>query len=492
MNLSRSECHSGWHGHLRDHTCQKHRSRLVYAGVGSWPLINRELRVLSRHGQLFWIRVIGGGAGFATLAFILLQHVAFGATLGGRLFAALNVILFLTIVFIGPIVTADCVAQEKREGTLGLLFLAPITGRGIIVGKLAVNAVRAFTLLLAVVPMMALPVVFGGVSGPGLAWALALQLTALSIALAAGILASTLHRNFIHAAIMGEFYAMGLTLVCGFLLWVSPFIACFVGLMAAWILVDYCGTHLKKIWERDSADFQAPRWSRRLAASPVARAVFHWNTRQARSVNPIAWLQEYSWTARLAKWGWFALVLVVEFFLIAVTPTQSSGTKGQEALALVLMVGLALTGANSFRQERLNGAMELLLVTPLSPARIAFGRLWGIWVHFFPAFLVVGLLWGTSGLLTNVSAKETWLIASSFLFLPAVGLYVSLLPWNIIMAWAVVFLSGAALPIYAGELLFELPDARGIGLTVLLQALAGGASLIILQRKLRRRAFPFV
>jgi len=55
--------------------------------------------------------------------------------LGGRLFSALNATLFLSIWIFVPLLTADTISREKREGTLGLLFLTPLTPIGSCLGK---------------------------------------------------------------------------------------------------------------------------------------------------------------------------------------------------------------------------------------------------------------------------------------------------------------------------------------------------------------------
>jgi len=60
--------------------------------------------------------------------------------------------------------TAGCVSGEKREGTLGLLFLTPLTVLDVIVGKSLIHMLRACTLFLAATPVLVLPLVLGGIS----------------------------------------------------------------------------------------------------------------------------------------------------------------------------------------------------------------------------------------------------------------------------------------------------------------------------------------
>ena len=71
---------------------------------------------------------------------------------------------FILSLFIGVIATADCVSSEKREGTLGLLFLTDLKGYDVILGKLAANSLNALYGLVAILPVMGLPVMLGGVT----------------------------------------------------------------------------------------------------------------------------------------------------------------------------------------------------------------------------------------------------------------------------------------------------------------------------------------
>ena len=61
--------------------------------------------------------------------------------------------------------TSDCLSEERREGTLGLLFLTDLNGWDIVAGKIAGRALRAVYNLLAVFPILALTLFLGGVTG---------------------------------------------------------------------------------------------------------------------------------------------------------------------------------------------------------------------------------------------------------------------------------------------------------------------------------------
>jgi ABC-type transport system involved in multi-copper enzyme maturation permease subunit len=466
---------------------------------------------MARQGQVFWIRVIGGGFAIATLAFLLFQEVQIGSVLGARIFAALNFCLIFTILLIGPVITADCIAQEKREGTLGLLFLAPLKPRDIVIAKAVSNALRAFTLLLAVVPMLALPVVLGGVPATAFLSSMVGQLVALCVALSAGILASTLHRQFIEAAIWAVLYCIAF--VVGFLvlqamaapmLWLmtrvfglgmlaGAFILMLWGGIITFFTLRFASRTLKRRWEKEASSFKPPAWVRLFSSSELWQAILKWDTQKARSAHPIAWLQEYSWTARLAKWGWCALALIGVFFVALISgPESTGGNPGLMFLSAAVVLGMALAGANSFRTERLSGAMELLLVTPISTIKLIGGRLWGIWVHFCPAVAIIGFCWISAAPLIGGHRVEASLLFSAYLIVPMIGLYLSMFPWNVLVAWAAIYLLGAVLP-FATVILFrhELQMPERVALTITIQAILGLTALALLHQKLRHRNFTY-
>ena len=71
---------------------------------------------------------------------------------------------FLGCLFSGVFLTADSLSGEKREGTLGLLFLTDLKGYDVVFGKLIATSLNGFYALLAIFPVLALPLVMGGVT----------------------------------------------------------------------------------------------------------------------------------------------------------------------------------------------------------------------------------------------------------------------------------------------------------------------------------------
>ena len=110
--------------------------------------------------------------------------------------------------------TADCLSEEKREGTLGLLFLTDLKGYDVVLGKLAATSLAGFYGLLAVFPIMALPLLLGGITS-GEFWRMALvQVATFLFSLAVGIFGSALSRDF-RRAIAANFLLLLLLIATG-------------------------------------------------------------------------------------------------------------------------------------------------------------------------------------------------------------------------------------------------------------------------------------
>ena len=117
-------------------------------------VIDRELRAESRRTANYWLRVLAAAAIIVVFTSVMLT-AALGPSLGADLFMALDQTLSLTFWVVVPLMTADCISREQREGTLGLLFLTPLTFFDVILGKSIIHALRALTLFLAALPVLA-------------------------------------------------------------------------------------------------------------------------------------------------------------------------------------------------------------------------------------------------------------------------------------------------------------------------------------------------
>src|SRR5438093_1793011 len=156
------------------------------------PIAERELRVRARQKATFRVRV--GAALVASLViafFLVMSRLWFSPSkMGQGIFWFLSSLAFLWCLMEGPRNTADGLSEEKREGTLGLLFLTDLRSYDVVLGKLLATSLKNFYALLALFPPLAITFCLGGVTG-GEFWRLVLLLTnTLFFSLTVGMLAS--------------------------------------------------------------------------------------------------------------------------------------------------------------------------------------------------------------------------------------------------------------------------------------------------------------
>ncbi len=172
------------------------------------PIVDRELRETSRRAATYWLRcrvaffsILVGGIGYGV------NFIYPPLKLGTFLFWGLSGISMSFCLFAGRRSTADCLSQEKREGTLGLLFLTDLKGYDVVFGKMVGTSIAAFYALLTILPVMAVALLAGGVT-KGELWRMSLvQVNTLFLSLAIGIFASSVSRQY-RTAMAANFYVM--------------------------------------------------------------------------------------------------------------------------------------------------------------------------------------------------------------------------------------------------------------------------------------------
>lgn len=186
------------------------------------PIVARELRVAARRPGSYWSRLVA-----ATLALVVgtLVYANFSAQnftdLGLTLFAALAGLALVFCALAGARLTADTISEERREGTLGLLFLTDLKGYDIVLGKLAASSLNGVYSLLAIVPILGLAVLFGGVSGRQFGLTVLVLLNTLFCSLAIGSWVSTWFENSRRAVLVTALLMLGLCLGPWFAMWLQ-------------------------------------------------------------------------------------------------------------------------------------------------------------------------------------------------------------------------------------------------------------------------------
>jgi hypothetical protein len=155
------------------------------------PIVERELRVRARGRANYWGRL---GVGLVAMVIAVPPLAWTGpwsvpATIGRSIFDGLAGAGFI-LCCAAALATADSISRERREGTLGLLFLTRIRRFDLLAGKFASNGLVSLLGLVAFLPVLMLPVLAGGVNS-GEVWRKGLVLLdVLWLALSAGLWAS--------------------------------------------------------------------------------------------------------------------------------------------------------------------------------------------------------------------------------------------------------------------------------------------------------------
>lgn len=426
------------------------------------PLIIRELRAEARRANTYWLRALAAGLMTALFVWSSWNYANAGPALGYRLFDDLSKGVLFSILIIISAITADSISREKREGTLGLLFLTPLTPRDVVIGKSLVHVLRAVGIFVAILPIVILPFLLGGINGQVLIAYGASVPAAMAIAIASGIVASVRSREWIESIVWAE-------LLCAIFVAIYWIIEITWARMAAfpfgrwspvaWIAVAigielvfagaalmlslwFAGWKLERVWQDEGTQNES-WWVKIFSTSYFWRAAFHWDTKKARDRNPIAWLQEYNWASRLTKWGWCILIFVAQGRLML---GWRQFMDYQMELYRLVAIGIAFSAAASFRRERQTGALELLLVTPISAGKLIFGRLQGVWVHFFPAMAILACVWTMGPQFLSLPLYFAWYLIGAYLCIPIIGFYCSMLTSNVLVAWLLTLLFGQYLP----------------------------------------------
>src|SRR5262245_51759058 len=158
------------------------------------PVVERELRVAARRPATHWARFAGAAMAMLIVLFLLLNDLNSRGphSIGKNLFLVLSVLTLVFCALAGVFLSAGCLCTEKRDGTLGLLFLTDLKGWDIVLGKLTATSMVSVYAVLAVIPMLGVPLLLGGVTAGEFGRMTLVLLVTLLRSLATGMLASAL------------------------------------------------------------------------------------------------------------------------------------------------------------------------------------------------------------------------------------------------------------------------------------------------------------
>ena len=365
------------------------------------PIAERELRIASRRASTYWIRF--GGVLLASIVAAVyvgtlsnMRGVAINV--GSTVFNILAWLAFIGVAAAGVFLSSDAISEEKREGTLGLLFLTDLRAYDVVFGKLSSSSIQAFYGLLAVAPVIGMPLLIGGVTGGDFWRAMVALLNGLFFSVAAGIFVSSLCKESQHA-MMGTLMLLGFCCIGSPLLdlWNSSWnIRRLVPVISytspSMPLVLVSGKTVAKFWPILLGSHVCA-WI--LLAATVLITPRSWQTgaRQrgavisrrknkrranALSKNPVSWFstnQRWRWTTFLVFLS--GLVLCQTFFRGGALVAGGGQLFVWYASLLVpwlFSLALASHASRFFVDGRRTGALELLLCTPLGEKEIVRGQ----------------------------------------------------------------------------------------------------------------------
>jgi ABC-type transport system involved in multi-copper enzyme maturation permease subunit len=288
-------------------------------------------------------------------------------------------------------------------------------------------------------------------------------------------------------------------------LWISPLPA----LLLFVLVVGFAAWRLAGSWQDKIPSLRQENLLRRYF-TPLFRGWFARRMGRVLDRNPIVWLQQYSWKARLIKWVLCLAVVVIAPVLLGFNNPWYFRDNVEPLLFLTIVAGMTFAGVNSFAEEKSSGALELILVTPIPIRQIILGRVRGVWEQFLPAALILGTLdsvlaldlhagWRGEGSLQYIVSLLPFFCV--FLTLPVFALYSTLRVKNQIAALALTWFL-LLLPYLSMCLLvwvvqigflpnFNMPEFVGTVVLPLANLALALAAFYLLRHRLTRRLYSF-
>jgi ABC-type Na+ efflux pump permease subunit len=432
------------------------------------PIFVREFQTVPRRGGHYLARaaslgllwIIGLTAWQAAVGWHRTALLGETARFGLLLFQIFTFILLTLLVFFAALSAASTVAQEKDRRTFILLLLTDMRDYEIVLGKLLGSLLPIALLLLGAVPVLAMLLLLGGIDPEQVLQAvLILAATAFGSGSLGGLIALWRDRTFQSLALSVLFLVLYLCLVraIGFIpslpletvetaqAWLDPFLALqsvleppigrrtihpaygyFVVMMLISVSINLLGiVRLRKwnprgepIMQRERPQDEEDKDRARAHAAPgVVRQVWE---------NPILWreIRTFAYGTRplLIKIAYFIVIGLICFYALSGPISGAAGGRqstsviyGLVPVAVLSMLLVSAQAVTSITSERDGGALDLLLVTDLSPKEFIFGKLLGIAYNvkeFLIPPLVLAGVYAAYGLLATPPRGQEDLSAS--------------------------------------------------------------------------------
>jgi hypothetical protein len=375
------------------------------------PIAIRELQVTARRTMTYYWRSLSAlNAACITLGFLILGFNGglTASAAGGWTFQVLSGMGYGMTAIAAVLITADCISEERRNGTLGFLFLTDLNGYDIVLGKLSRIGVTVYCMV-AAFPALGFTMLLGGVSIGDFAKVALSFLNVIFFFSAWGLLVS--------ACSWG-----GLTTISaagvGLLLFSAPMMASVAGLnfsgpWMALLLATPGGAFLAALFST-STTISKPNFFCSLAAShalgwlfivAASRMVVRNFAREAPSaavrsrtvsgLNPALALYPRNTDQNPVRLVLLLTLLVVMIITAAMLISPLGWYDIPTFLCIVLGLHLILkywtahSACRSLPSRRQSGELEILLTTPLDGDAILLGSTTALKQQLFWPFLFV-------------------------------------------------------------------------------------------------------
>ncbi len=339
------------------------------------------------------------------------DHARFGLLA----FQVLAYVQLLLLLFFSALSAASTVAQEKDRRTFILLLLTDLRNYEIVLGKLLGSLLQIGLFLLGAIPILALLLLLGGIDYRQIIQAaLVLGTTALAAGSLGSLIALWRDKTFQSLALTVLCLMLYLCLVQALALvpldnvadlqaCLQPFLALeqvlsprdidavfppaygfalvMIGLS---LLLNTVAIMRLRVWnpsgepvmQREGADADAEEKDRtRAHAAPgAARGVW---------ANPIVWREiatrGYGRRPLLVKAAYFLVLALIGYYALWVGDQGDwAAARGLVPVAILSLLLVSAQSVTAITSERDIGALDLLLVTDLTPGEFIFGKLFGI------------------------------------------------------------------------------------------------------------------
>jgi ABC-type Na+ efflux pump permease subunit len=406
------------------------------------PIFNRELLTVPRRDRHYVARAAYLGALWiiALTAWLTTLGPARSATLGETarfgplLFQLLTFVELALFLFFAALSAASAISQEKDRRTFILLLMTDLRNHEIVLGKLLGSLLPIAVLLAGTVPLLMMLLLLGGIALHQVLQAvLVVAATALAAGSLGGLVALWRDRTFQSLAltvlflvlylcvvqatsfIPSVFTAVNIADVHALQQRLDPFLAlrsvqepvadtAVAGLAPAYVyslamfgiavLLNVWGLVKLRVWnpsgepimqrEKPEDEFEVE--------DAKARAAAHAAPGKARRVgpNPILWREiftrAYGRRPLMVKAAYFVVLAFIGYYALSPVISPHPGERlppfaaayGIVPVAVLSLLLVAAQAATAITSERDTGALDLLLVTDLTPQEFIFGKLGGI------------------------------------------------------------------------------------------------------------------